>query len=101
MRAGRESAAHAIINITRIGCAAGVFDIRTFDDRYATDINVTHQCPLKVRCVDSESRFLAMEKFSCSPASYLIAARQNRFFGKIAAADSGASFPHARHRRLW
>jgi hypothetical protein len=42
----------------------------------------------KARRADSESQFLAMKKFSSSPASRLIGARQNRFFARIAAADS-------------
>jgi hypothetical protein len=37
-----------------------------------------------------------MKKFSCSPALRLIAARQNRFFERIATADSQIHF-HPRH----
>jgi hypothetical protein len=33
-----------------------------------------------------------MKKFSCSPASRLIGARQNRFFARIAATDSQRHF---------
>ena len=47
--------------------------------------------PEKTRRTDSESRFLAMKKFSCQPASRLIVARQNRIFARIAAADSPAA----------
>jgi hypothetical protein len=47
--------------------------------------------PEKVRRTDSESRFLAMKKFSCLPASRLIRARQNRIFARIATADSPAA----------
>ena len=47
--------------------------------------------PEKTRRTDSESRFLAMKKFSRSPASRLIDARQNRIFARIAAADSPAA----------
>jgi hypothetical protein len=42
----------------------------------------------KARRTDSESRFLAMKKFSRLPASRLIVARQNRIFARIAVADS-------------
>jgi hypothetical protein len=49
------------------------------------------QWRLKGRCVDSESRLLAIKKFSPQPGSRLNAARQNRFFASIAAADSGAA----------
>jgi hypothetical protein len=47
--------------------------------------------PEKTRRTDSESRFLAMKKFSCLPASRLILARQNRIFARIAVADSLAA----------
>jgi hypothetical protein len=47
--------------------------------------------PEKARRTDSESRFLAMKKFSCLPASRLIVARQNRIFARIAVADSLAA----------
>ena len=49
--------------------------------------------PEKTRRTDSESRFLAMKKFSCLPALRLIVARQNRIFERIAAADSHRRFP--------
>ena len=49
--------------------------------------------PEKAGRTDSESRFLAMKKFSCLPASRLIVARQNRIFERIAAADSHPRFP--------
>jgi hypothetical protein len=53
---------------------------------------VTRGCRPKARRADSESQFLAMKKFSRSPASRLIGARQNGFFARIAAADSQARF---------
>jgi hypothetical protein len=92
----RENAAPAIVNIEGNTCATGVFVIIASGERRARDIVATHQCRPKARCADSESRFLAMKKFSCSPASRLIGARQNRFFPRIAAADSLAPFRFAR-----
>ena len=61
-------------------------------DRDAFGAVATRRRPRKVRCADSESRFLAMKKFSPAPASRLIGARQNRFFARIVAADSLARF---------
>jgi hypothetical protein len=54
---------------------------------------------LKVRCADSESQFLAIKKFSRPTAARLIAARQNRFFARIAATDSAGGFPPRDDRR--
>jgi hypothetical protein len=65
-------------------CATGVFVIRAFDDLGAVDVIATDRSRPKPRCADSESRFLAMKKFSWLPASSVIAARQNRFFARIA-----------------
>jgi hypothetical protein len=84
MQAACENATQANVNIEGNACAAGVFVIRTLIDCCAIDVIATHQCRLKARCADSESRFLAIKKFSCSPASRLIGARQNRFFARIA-----------------
>jgi hypothetical protein len=63
------------------------------NDRRAVDVIATDRGRLKARFADSESRFLAIKKFSCEPAWRRLGARQNRFFGRIAAADSrGAIF---------
>jgi hypothetical protein len=92
VRAVRENATSAIVDIAESDCAAGVFVIPTSDDRYAIDVVSTDRCRLKACCADSESRFLAMKKFSRRPALRLIGARQNRFFEGIAAADSRCDF---------
>jgi hypothetical protein len=88
----RENATFTIVDIAGSDCAAGVFAIFTSDYRYAIDVIATHRCRLKACCADSESRFLAMKKFSRLPALRLIGARQNRFFEGIAAADSRCDF---------
>jgi hypothetical protein len=79
-----ENAPPSIVNISRNARTAGVSVIRAPNDRRAIGLMATHRDRLKARCADSESRFLAMKKFSWLPASRLIAARQNRFFARIA-----------------
>jgi hypothetical protein len=102
MRIMREKPIPSIVNIARSACGAGVFVIHAFDDRRANDVIANRRRRPKARCADSESRFLAIKIFSCSPASRLILARQNRFFARVAAADSGRRFfVEAMHRRLW
>jgi hypothetical protein len=96
MQVARENTAIANVNIAGTHCAAVVFVIHALIDRHAFGITATRQDKRKARCADSESRFLAMKKFSCSPASRLIAARQNRIFARIAAADSQPGFFAAR-----
>jgi hypothetical protein len=83
MQMMRERPQLAITKITRSGCTAVVFAIHAFDDRPAADVITRHQNRSNARFADSESRFLAIKKFSCSPASRLIGARQNRFFERI------------------
>jgi hypothetical protein len=73
-----------IVVIAESACAAIVFVIRTLIDRHVAGIAATDRYRSDRRCADSESRFLAMKKFSCPPASRLIVARQNRFFERIA-----------------
>jgi hypothetical protein len=84
MQEARENTAPVIVNVAGNACATGVFVIRAFNERCSIDVSTTHRRPLKTRCADSESRFLAIKKFSCSPALRLIGARQNRFFARIA-----------------
>jgi hypothetical protein len=74
----------AIADIAGSDCAAGIFVIHALNDRHAADVVATHRGLPKTHCADSESRFLAIKKFSCSPASRLIVARQNRLFTRIA-----------------
>jgi hypothetical protein len=85
---------HANVDIAGSGCAAGVSAVHTFNDRHAIDVMAIPRCLQKTRNTDSESRILAIRKFSCPPASRLNAARQIRFFARIAAADSQACFVH-------
>jgi hypothetical protein len=93
MRVVRENATSAIVNIARTTCAAGISLILTSHARAAIDIAATHRCRQKAAAADSESRFLAIKKFSCTTAWRLIVARQTRFFAEIAAADSRCDFP--------
>jgi hypothetical protein len=92
MQKVREGPTSAIVNIAGSDCAAGVFVIRALINRRVSNVAATHRWPPKARCADSESRILAMKKFSCPPASRLIAARQNRFFARIASTDSQDGF---------
>ena len=59
---------------------------KTYPDNgvYRVRIIATHRVPSKASCADSESRILAMKKFSCVETSRLIGARQNRIFARIA-----------------
>jgi hypothetical protein len=88
MPAALGIAAFTIVNIAGSACATGLFVLRAFERSRAIGIVATHRRLSKARRVDSESRFLAIKKFSCLTASRLIGARQNRFFARIAAADS-------------
>jgi hypothetical protein len=100
MRAAQENAKWTTVDIERNTCAPAIFDIGVFDDGDTLCLNATHRCRLKARCTDSESRFLAINKFSCKPPSRLIAARQSRFFTRNAAADSQGPFVvSTTHRR--
>jgi hypothetical protein len=79
-----ERSQQRIVDAARNTCAAGVFVNRTASDQEAIDIVAPRRSRPKARCADSESRFLAIKKFSRSPALRLIGARQNRFFARIA-----------------
>jgi hypothetical protein len=92
MRVVRENAMSPIVNITRNTCAAVVSLIPTSGVRSPIDVVATRQRKQKAPRADSESRFLAIKKFSCTTAWRLIAARQTRFFAGIAAADSRCDF---------
>jgi hypothetical protein len=95
MRDARENPTLTIVDIARNTCAARIFDMRTFDDDDAIDSKGADRSRSKTRRVDSESRFLAIKKFSSSPASRLIGTRQIRLFARIAVADSWRAFlPH-------
>jgi hypothetical protein len=92
MRKVRENAASTNVNIAVNTITEGIFVIRAGRRRCAMKVVATHPGRLKTRCADSESRFLATNKFSCPPASRLIGARQNRIFARIADADSRRDF---------
>jgi hypothetical protein len=96
MRVVRGNTTLPIVNIAGSDCTAGTSALHALNERSAIDVIATHRHRQKARCADSESQFLAMKKFSWQPASRLIVARQTRFFGRIAAADSGCDFPLAR-----
>jgi hypothetical protein len=76
------------VNIEENACAIDVFAIHARDGRCTIDVIATHRDRPKAVCVDSESQLLAIKKFSWSQRLRLIGARQNRFFGRIAATDS-------------
>src|SRR6266436_9440648 len=92
MRDERENPTPPAVNIARSACAAAIFVINSLNDRRAVDVVATDRGRPKARCADSESRFLAIKKFSWSTASRRIVARQNRLFARIAAADSQGDF---------
>jgi hypothetical protein len=85
----------AIVNVAENTCAAGISAIHSSAARCAIDVVATHRHRQKAVVADSESRFLAIKKFSRSPASRLIVAGQTRLFAGIATADSRCDFPSA------
>jgi hypothetical protein len=91
-RDARGNAKSTTVDIERNTYAAVVFDVDVLDDGDIARVDATHRRRSKTHCADSESRFLAIKKFSCEPASRLIGARQNRFFTGLGAADSRAAF---------
>jgi hypothetical protein len=84
MRIVRENSTSAIVKIAESACAADVSELRIKSERRAASIKATHLHRRNASGADSESRILAMKKFSCAEPSRLIAARQNRFFARIA-----------------
>jgi hypothetical protein len=96
MRKVRENAASTNVNIAANAIIKDVFAIHAGRRRCANWVAATHLGRSKSRCADSESRFLAINKFSRQPAWRLIGARQNRIFERIAAADSQGHFFAAR-----
>jgi hypothetical protein len=98
MRDERENPTLPTANIAGSDCAASISVTDSLKDRRAADIIATDRGRLKAHCADSESRLLAIKKFSWSTASRRIAVRQNRFFARIAAPDSQLRFL-AMHRK--
>jgi hypothetical protein len=88
MQVVRGNAMSAIVNITKNACTAVVSLIQAPRILGTIEVASTRRRRQKAVVADSESRFLAIKKFSCTTASRLIAARQTRFFAGIAAADS-------------
>jgi hypothetical protein len=81
-------------------CAPALFVINARRNRDSNDAGVVRVRRRKAHGADSESRILAIKKFSCSPASRPIDARQNRFFARIALTDSRARFLISRDESL-
>jgi hypothetical protein len=100
MRVVRENTMSAIVNVARNTCAAVISLILTSYAHSTIDVVATHRCRQKALRADSESRLLAIKKFSCTTPWRLIAARQTRFFAGIAAADSESDFPLRRASQL-
>jgi hypothetical protein len=95
MRKVREKSASTFVKVAGNACAAGISLILTIDELHARHATATRHDASTARCADSESRFLAMKKFSCRSHRRRIAARQNQFFERIAAADSQRDFGRA------
>jgi hypothetical protein len=84
MRIVRENPTPANVKIAENACAADISWIRMLRAQHLACIVATHRAQPKALCADSESRILAMKKFSCAETSRLIGARQNRIFARIA-----------------
>jgi hypothetical protein len=74
----------ANVKITGNACAADVFFIRLQRAQHFAHAVATRRAPPKALGADSESRFLAMKKFSSGATARRIGARQNRIFARIA-----------------
>jgi hypothetical protein len=64
MREVREKSASPFVKIAGNACAAGTFIIRTTDEWHAHHATATHRNSLWAHRADSESRILAIKKFS-------------------------------------
>jgi hypothetical protein len=84
MRIVRENPTSSNVKIAESTCAADVSLTQLQRAQHPVHIAATHRAQSKAPCADSESRFLAMKKFSCAETSRLIGARQNRIFARIA-----------------
>jgi hypothetical protein len=84
MRIVRENPTSANVKIEESACAADVFFIRVQRAQRVAHLVATHRAQQLALCADSESRILAMKKFSGKDTSRLIGARQNRIFARIA-----------------
>jgi hypothetical protein len=64
MRTSRKKPMHAFVDIAGIAFATGVFVIDAFAASHAADVVPMRPGRLRAPCADSESRFLAIKKFS-------------------------------------
>jgi hypothetical protein len=94
----RANSTSTIVKIAESAYAAVVSVVFIKSEQHAASIAATHLHRCKALGMDSESRILAMKKFSCEEPSRLIAPRQIRFFARIAETDSQARFARAMHR---
>jgi hypothetical protein len=84
MRIVRENLGPANVKIEENACAADVFLIHLERAQHLMRIIATDRLQRSAFFADSESRILAMKKFSCAETSRLFGARQNRIFARIA-----------------
>jgi hypothetical protein len=84
MRIVPENSTSTIVNIARNPCAADVSAILAAHARRRIRRIATRRRETKARRADSESRILAMKKFSRATPSRRIGVRQNRIFARIA-----------------
>jgi hypothetical protein len=99
IRIVRANSTSTIVKIAGGDCAAGISSLRVGSEQHPVGVAATHLHQRKALGVDSESRILAIKKFSCKQPSRLIAARQIRFFARIAETDSRGRFARAMHRQ--
>jgi hypothetical protein len=86
MQIVRENSTSAIVKIVESRCAAGIFGIRMRRELRVIEARATHREASKTTAADSESRSLAMKKFSRFRRQRLIRARQTAVFARIAIA---------------
>jgi hypothetical protein len=84
MRKVTENSMSSIVNVAGNDCGAIVFSIRAASARHCGHLIATRPREAKARRADSESRFLAMKKFSYARPARRIAARESRIFARIA-----------------
>jgi hypothetical protein len=77
MQEVQVSSAFAIVKIAGNACAAALFAICAENAKCVRAFIASRARPLKERCVDSESGFLAMKKFSCLTRFGLASALQS------------------------
>ncbi|WP_299717503.1 hypothetical protein [Tardiphaga sp.] len=83
MRIMRENPTFSIVKIAGNACAAQLFEIRDINQLHKRPASPTHAEKLKMGVADSESGFLAINKFSEKSHLRLIGARRNPIFCRI------------------